>query len=88
MTDAAVSVSAAGSHDAAPSAPSRALQAVTDRHYRWVSHSWSPDAAAFKGLGRHYVENPEFRGTYDDAELPGCPEFIAEAMAVYADRSL
>jgi len=41
-----------------------------------------------KGLGRHYVENPEFRGTYDDAELPGCPEFIAEAMAVYADRSL
>ena len=67
---------------------SDAVQAVTDRHYRWVSHSWSPDAAAFKGLGRHYVENPEFRGTYDDAELPGCPEFIAEAMAVYADRSL
>jgi MerR family transcriptional regulator, thiopeptide resistance regulator len=72
--------------DAAPG--SDAVQAVTDRHYRWVSHSWSPDAAAFKGLGRYYVENPEFRGTYDDADLPGCPEFIAEAMAIYADRSL
>lgn len=67
---------------------SAAVQAVTDRHYHWVSHSWTPDAAAFKGLGRYYVENPEFRGTYVDGELPGCPEFIAEAMAVYADRSL
>lgn len=65
-----------------------AVQAVTDRHYRWVSHSWSPDAAAFKGLGHYYVENPEFRGTYDDDKLSGCPEFIAEAMAIYADRSL
>jgi DNA-binding transcriptional MerR regulator len=67
---------------------SDAVQAVTGRHYRWVSHSWSPDAAAFEGLGRYYVENPEFRGTYDDDESPGCPEFIAEAMAIYADRSL
>lgn len=71
------------------SAPdSDAVQAVTGRHYRWVSHSWSPDAAAFKRLGRYYVENPEFRGTYDDDKLPGCPEFIAAAMAIYADRSL
>lgn len=67
---------------------SDAVQAVTARHYRWVSHSWTPDAAAFRGLGRYYVENPEFRGTYDDDKLPGCPEFIAAAMAVYADRSL
>lgn len=67
---------------------SDAVQAVTDRHYRWVSHSWTPDAAAFAKLGRYYVENPEFRGTYDDGELPGCPEFIAKAMSVYADRSL
>ena len=67
---------------------SDAVQAVTDRHYRWVSHSWTPDAAAFAGLGRFYVENPEFRGTYDDGTLPGCPEFLAEAMAIYADRSL
>ncbi|HEV2597238.1 MerR family transcriptional regulator [Sphingopyxis sp.] len=67
---------------------SGAVQAVTDRHYHWVSHSWTPDAEAFRGLGRYYVENPEFRGTYDDDKLPGCPEFIAAAMAVYADRSL
>ncbi len=67
---------------------SDAVQAVTHRHYQWVSHSWTPDAAAFRRLGRYYVENPEFRGTYDDEKLPGCPEFIAEAMTIYADRSL
>lgn len=67
---------------------SDAVQKVTARHYAWVSHSWTPDAVAFKGLGRFYVENPEFRGTYDDEKLPGCPEFIAGAMAIYADRVL
>ena len=67
---------------------SDAVQAVTHRHYQWVSTSWTPDAAAFAGLGRYYVDNPEFRGTYDDGALPGCPEFIAEAMAIYAERSL
>ena len=67
---------------------SEAVQAVTARHYAWVSHSWTPDAAAFKGLGRLYVDNPEFRGTYEDGALPGTAGFIAEAMAIYADRSL
>lgn len=67
---------------------SEPVQAVTARHYAWVSHSWTPDAAAFKGLGRFYVENPEFRGVYEDGAVPGTAEFIAEAMAIYADRSL
>ncbi|MDQ8755450.1 MerR family transcriptional regulator [Sphingosinicella sp. LHD-64] len=66
---------------------SDAVQAVTARHHAWVSNSWTPDAGSFRGLGRYYVEHPEFRGTYED-ELPGCPEFIAEAMSIYADRSL
>jgi MerR family transcriptional regulator, thiopeptide resistance regulator len=65
-----------------------AVQSVTARHYAWVSHSWTPDAAAFKGLGRLYLENPEFRGTYEDGALPGTAAFIAEAMAIYAERSL
>ncbi|WP_033073941.1 MerR family transcriptional regulator [Sphingopyxis sp. MWB1] len=73
------------SGDAPDSTP---VQEVTHRHYLWVSRSWTPDAAAFAGLGRHYVENPEFRDTYKGSDLPGCPEFIAEAMAIYADRSL
>ncbi|MCW4461424.1 TipAS antibiotic-recognition domain-containing protein [Sphingomonas sp. BT-65] len=67
---------------------SEAVQAVTARHYAWVCHSWTPDAAAFAGLGRIYVENPEFRGTYEDGALPGTAAFIAEAMTIYAERSL
>ena len=67
---------------------SDAVQAVTARHYAWVCHSWTPDAAAFRALGRFYAENPEFRGTYDDGALPGTADFIADAMAIYADRSL
>ncbi|HWW56185.1 MAG TPA: MerR family transcriptional regulator [Sphingopyxis sp.] len=65
---------------------SDAVQEVTGRHYRWVSHSWTPDAAAFRRLGRYYADNSEFRGTYDHPELPGCAEFIAAAMGVYAGR--
>lgn len=64
------------------------VQDVTRRHVAWVSRSWTPNAETFRGLGRLYVENAEFRQTYKDDELPGCPEFISEAMAVYADRSL
>lgn len=67
---------------------SEAAQAVAARHYAWVCHSWTPDAAAFAGLGRFYVENAEFRGTYEDGALPGTAEFIAAAMAIYAERSL
>lgn len=64
------------------------VQAVTHRHYAWVSRSWTPDADSFRGLGRLYVESHEFRRTYQEDELPGCPEFISKAMAVYAERSL
>jgi DNA-binding transcriptional MerR regulator len=64
-----------------------AVQAVTARHFAWVSHSWTPDADSFRGLGRIYAENPEFRGTYDE-DAPGCAEFIAQAMAIYADQQL
>lgn len=67
---------------------SDAVQKVIARHYAWVSHSWTPDAQSFKGLGRLYVGNPEFRAPYDGQDAPGCADFIAEAMAVYADRSL
>lgn len=67
---------------------SDAVQAVTARHYAWVCHSWTPDAKAFAGLGRFYVDNPEFRGTYEEGALPGTAAFIAEAMAIYAERSL
>jgi DNA-binding transcriptional MerR regulator len=62
-------------------------QAVVRRHYRWVCNSWTPNAAQFAGLGRLMVEHPEFRATYESA-APGCAAFMAEAMAIFAEREL
>jgi MerR family transcriptional regulator, thiopeptide resistance regulator len=42
-----------------------AVQAVVARHHAWVSHFWTPDADAYRGLGRIYVEDPRFREFYD-----------------------
>lgn len=67
---------------------SEEVQALTARHYAWVSHSWVPDAASFKGLGELYRDDPEFRATYDGEDHPGTAAFIAQAMAIFADREL
>ena len=66
---------------------SDAAQAVTRRHHAWVSRSWIPDAEQFRGLGRLMVDHSEFRANYDE-EAPGCAAFMAEAMTIYADRSM
>ncbi len=63
------------------------VQAVIARHYRWVCESWTPDAKTYEGLGQYYVESCEFRGTFDKVRL-GLAGYFAEAMAIYARRSL
>ena len=44
-------------------------------------------AEAYAGLGRLYVENPEFKARYDSIRL-GLAEWVAEAMAAYGGRAL
>ena len=62
-------------------------QAETARHYRWVSRSWRPDADAYAALGALYIDHNEFRAMYD-ALHPGLAPFLADAMAIYAQRVL
>ena len=62
-------------------------QVETARHYRWVSRSWRPDAHAYAALGALYIDHNEFRGMYD-ALHPRLAPFLAEAMAIYAQRAL
>lgn len=62
-------------------------QSLTARHYRWVCRSWTPDAAAYVGLGRRYVEHEDFRTMYE-AIQPGLAGYLAAAMAIYAERVL
>lgn len=63
------------------------VQSEIDDLYRSVSRMWIPNAAAFVGLGRMYVEDRRFAATYDRVS-PGLAEYYRDAMAVYADARL
>jgi MerR family transcriptional regulator, thiopeptide resistance regulator len=64
----------------------RVLDAV-DEHYRLVDRFWTPERESYAGLGRMYVEHPEFRARYD-ARHPGLAEYLRDAMAAYAAARL
>ena len=58
------------------------LQNLVARHYELTSLFWTPDAAAYRGLGQMYVEDSRFRaniGGGDDAAVA----LLRDAMNVY-----
>ena len=59
------------------------VQEVVARHHGWVSCFWTPDAAAYTGLGQLYVDDERFTATID-AHAPGLAAFLRDAIAVYA----
>lgn len=61
--------------------------AVLDDHYAAVARIWTPNAAAYAGLGQLYVENPEFKARYDAVD-PRLADFYRDAMAAYAAARL
>jgi len=70
---------------AAPDSPA-ALEVMSE-HYQGVARYWTPDRQSYTGLGRLYVDNPEFKAKYD-AKAPGLAEYLRDAAAAYADRRL
>jgi DNA-binding transcriptional MerR regulator len=62
-------------------------QALTEQHHAWVCRSWTPDRESYAGLGRLYVEHPDFRATFD-AVRPGLHCYLARAMARFAEDRL
>lgn len=70
---------------AAPGAPE--VQAEIEEHYRGVCRFWTPDAAAYRGLGRMYADDERFRANYEKV-APGLAQYFRDAMAVYADTRL
>ncbi len=70
---------------AAPDSPA-ALEVMAE-HYQEVAQFWTPDRESYPGLGRMYVDNPEFKARYD-AKVPGLAEYLREATAAYADQRL
>lgn len=63
------------------------VQSVVARHHGWVSHFWTPDAAAYTGLGQLYVDDERFTATID-AHAPGLAAYLRDAIAVYAQQRL
>ncbi|MER5264362.1 MerR family transcriptional regulator [Actinosynnema sp. NPDC002837] len=69
-----------------PADAPRALD-VTDRHYRWICLSWTPNRESYTGLGELYVDSPEFKAQFD-AHAEGFAEYVRDAIAVYATARL
>jgi DNA-binding transcriptional MerR regulator len=62
-------------------------QAVVADHYNGVCQFWTPNAAAYKGLGEMYVADERFRQNYDKLG-PGTARYVRDAIVVYADANL
>ncbi|RLV09869.1 MerR family transcriptional regulator [Streptomyces griseocarneus] len=82
IEDAAVELIEAG---VAPSDP-RSME-LMERQYAAVSLFWTPDRRSFTGLGRMYVDAPDFKARYD-AKHPALAEFLRDAVAAYAEQRL
>jgi DNA-binding transcriptional MerR regulator len=64
-----------------------AVQHEVDVHYQGIRRFWTPDAAAYEGLGRMYVDDPRFRSAYDKIAA-ALAEYQRDAMAAYARARL
>lgn len=64
-----------------------AVQAEVDRHYQGMLRFWTPNATAYKCLGRMFVDDERFTATYDRVAV-GLAAYYCEAMAAYADARL
>ncbi len=63
------------------------VQALVERHYRWVATFWTPNREAYICLGQMYVDDERFTATYD-AFAPGLAAYLRDAIAVYAEANL
>ncbi|TXS39355.1 MerR family transcriptional regulator [Streptomyces sp. OR43] len=64
-----------------------AVQAETDAHYRGVCRFWTPDAQAYRGLARTYVDDPRMRANFDRI-ADGLAAYQHDAMVAYAEARL
>jgi DNA-binding transcriptional MerR regulator len=63
------------------------VQALIARHHKTIEPFYHATAEIYKGLGLLYVEHPEFRAYYEKYAM-GLPEFMQQAMDIYASQVL
>ncbi|MCH1882056.1 MerR family transcriptional regulator [Agrococcus sp. ARC_14] len=67
-------------------ADSDVVQALVERHYRWLGAGWQqaePDLEYFVNLGDMYVEDDRFSANYGGREGA---EYVRDAMRAFAER--
>ncbi|SDR92791.1 MerR family transcriptional regulator [Agrococcus carbonis] len=65
---------------------SEGVQALAERHYRWIGAGWQtaePDLDAFAGLGEMYVADERFAANYGGKEGAA---YVRDAMRAFAER--
>jgi hypothetical protein len=63
------------------------VQSWIARQHAWIENFYPASAEIFRGLGKLYASNEEFRATYDQYK-PGLADFMQKAMHFYADTFL
>lgn len=63
------------------------VQNLVKRHFAVVDRFWTPNRQSYIGLGKTYCEHPDFRKMYDGYH-PKLAEYLAQAMAIFAEASL
>jgi len=81
----AVTLRIAALMDHAPEA--QEVQEAIAAHHAWIEHFYEASADLYRGLGRMYVEHPEFRAFYERVH-EGLAEFMCAAMSHFADHTL
>ncbi len=65
---------------------SKEVQSVIRRHYLWLKNFWTPTKESYAGHGQ-FIADSELRKAYE-VYHPRLPEFIAEAIKVFASKEL
>ncbi len=76
----------AAAREAGESVDSERVQALVERHYRWVGAGWQtaePDVEMFAGLGDMYVADERFAANYGGTEGA---EYVRDAMRAFAAK--
>ncbi|WED44288.1 MerR family transcriptional regulator [Legionella cardiaca] len=63
------------------------VQVLVRQHYLWVTNFWTPTKTSYLGLGKMYLEHPDFREFYNTYH-PNLVEFLVEAMQFFANHKL
>lgn len=62
------------------------VQIVIRRHYLWLKNFWTPTKVSYASHGQ-FIADSDLRKAYEEYH-PRLPEFVAEAIQIFADKEL